>query len=711
MTRREGRRQSAWSVRASAPPDETWTASGPAPRALSGDHRAQIVGALRSPLELKTALRLVAGIVLERTGADHVSVFLLEGGCLLPAVALGKKPSPEAWQAMKALGPIHLNKSRIRAFMSGDPVVVDDVRLDGLVPEHIVETFALRSMAMVAMGADKTICGVLAVGRDDVRPFSDEEVGALSSLATYAARAVTEARPFESVRRRARLQEALARGSAALATPLEDEEIATRLVEAFSELLDTGTCAVALVDDDQVRMTRLVATQPIEARTPIPFSEIPPGLVRQVGRAWLCSGGPGPVEIDDEPWAEEVLGAGGTGVSRYVLVPLVVYERIRGAVVLGFRGRIDLDPEEGAAVDALAAMGAAALERYVLLQRLAAQVRQLETLHAHGADLAHRADPPVLLARVNAALKELGAEVVGVTMRDGELARHLGADTASTPEPAAWGDGRWAELCEQTWSVPVRLGGHVAGALRVRAGELDAPQRMFVEALGNGLAEVASRAVLREALEAEARERVLEEDRMRMARDLHDTVGQTLVAMDLLAGALADSLVSGSSEEAQAARLSELAAEGKASIDDAVRALAFVPTGDRDLGASLEALASTVEEDSGIAVSVTITGDLLLLPVPVEQALYRVAHGALANAWRHARCRRIEVELFVGSSEVSLRVADDGVGIEPRSPGDRRGTGLPSMKGAMEEVSGTLEVHHRQPTGLVVEARVGSGAW
>jgi signal transduction histidine kinase len=670
------------------------------------DHKEQLVGALRSPLELKAALRLLSGIVLETIDADHVSIFLLEEGGLLPAVALRREPSPEDWQAMKALGPIRLTRKRAETFARGDPVLIDDVRSNGLVPSEITEQFALRSMAMVAMQSDGTTCGVLAVGRDQVRPFSAGEGEVLRSLAAHAARAVVEAHPFESVRRRARLQGALARGSARLAEPLDDVEIASRLVDAYGELLDPGICAVALVDDDQFRMTTLVASGPIERPVPIPLNEVPSSLVRQVRDAWLVTGGPGPVEIEDEPWVDKVLGSRRAGVGRHLLLPLVVEERIRGAVVIGLRGQLQLDAEAGAAAQTMAAIGTAALERGRLLGRLARQVRQLETLHRLRADLAEGADTAALLNRLNEALKDHGVEVVGLALRDRRLTRHLRVPVPTIQERVVWEDGRWLALEDGTQVVPLSLDGRPAGVLRVRAEVLDRPERLFVEALGNGLVEVASRAALRHALDDAERARALDVERTRLAHDLHDTVGQLFVTIHLLAGRLGTNLAPPSSEYAEIARIAELAAEGKRSLDDAIRALAFAPASKRSLPSALAALGRAVEHDSGITVSLTVGGRHQRLLSEVERALYRVAHEALTNAWRHSGCKQVRMALAFASSEVILRVEDDGSGIDGATSLQGPQMGLASMRRAMGEVGGSLEVASSASRGWVVEARV-----
>ena len=670
------------------------------------DHREHLVGALRSPLELKAALRLLSGIVLETIDADHVSIFLLEEGRLLPAVALRRKPSPEDWQAMKALGPIRLTQERAEAFALGDPVLIDDVRGNGLVPPEITEQFILRSMAMVAMQSDGTTCGVLALGRDEVRPFDTHDGEMLSSLATHAARAVVEARPFESVRRRAQLQAALARGSARLVEPLDDVEVATRLVDAYRELLDPGTCAVALVDDDQFRMTTLVASRPIERPVPVPLAEVPLSLVRHVRAAWLATGAPSPVEIGDEPWVDRLLGSGSAGVRGHLLLPLVVEERIRGAVVLGLRRPGGLDPEEWAAAQTLAAMGTAALERGRLLGRLARQVRQLETLYRLHADLAEGADTTTLLNRLNDALKDHGIEVAGVALKDRSLAQYLRVPPPTSEERAAWEDGRWLASGDGTQVVPLSLDGRPAGVLRVRAAGLDLPERLFVEALGNGLVEVVSRTVLRHALDEAGRARGLDAERTRLAHDLHDTVGQLFVTIHLLAGRLGVEEALGFEQKAGLTRIGELAAEGKRSLDDAIRALAFAPASKRPLPSALAALARAVEEDSGIAVVLTIHGRHRRLPPEVERALYRVAHEALANAWRHSGCKQVRVALAFASSEVILRVEDDGNGIDTPASGPGPQMGLASMRRAMGDAGGSLEVTNSRSKGCVIEAQV-----
>jgi signal transduction histidine kinase len=113
-----------------------------------------------------------------------------------------------------------------------------------------------------------------------------------------------------------------------------------------------------------------------------------------------------------------------------------------------------------------------------------------------------------------------------------------------------------------------------------------------------------------------------------------------------------------------------------------------------------------VAADSAIDIRVVVTGKTRRLGTRAERALYRIAHEALANAWRHAQCTTIDVEVTFTAGEVVLVVADDGKG-----KGDGRaevgdGTGTSGMRRAMADLGGVLRVGRRPPRGWVVEARI-----
>jgi signal transduction histidine kinase len=209
---------------------------------------------------------------------------------------------------------------------------------------------------------------------------------------------------------------------------------------------------------------------------------------------------------------------------------------------------------------------------------------------------------------------------------------------------------------------------------------------------------------------AEAREEAVADERERLAGDLHDTVGQALVAIRLLAKAHEERLGEGSPLAPVLARIAEMATAGKGELTEVARSLAFAPVGRRGLVPALRDLTESFSADSGIDVVLTVEGRPRRLPEDLARALYRVAHEALMNAWRHAACRRAEVQLVYEPGGMCLTVADDGVGIDPSRPVTGIHLGVGGMHRAMAEVGGTTELRSGRDHGTVVEARAALAA-
>jgi len=181
-------------------------------------------------------------------------------------------------------------------------------------------------------------------------------------------------------------------------------------------------------------------------------------------------------------------------------------------------------------------------------------------------------------------------------------------------------------------------------------------------------AEVA-RALARHALQ------VQEEERRRLARELHDGLGQELYALKL-------AVQTGQDAEPLAARLMEHVAGLARSL--------YPPVLEK-LGLA-QALAATLGGLPGVRVECE---DFPRLPAPLETALYRIAQEGVANALKHSGARSIVVTLQRGA----LRIADDGCGL-PSLP--RLGLGLESMRERAEAVGATFTVESGPGTVLTV---------
>jgi signal transduction histidine kinase len=190
-----------------------------------------------------------------------------------------------------------------------------------------------------------------------------------------------------------------------------------------------------------------------------------------------------------------------------------------------------------------------------------------------------------------------------------------------------------------------------------------------------------------------------------VALELQSGPVQSFVAIQLLARRFQEELPSDSSWAPRIGRLAALAEDGRWQTDQIVRGVRLAPVGRGGLVTAVGELARDFEADSGIAVFPRFRGTPSPLPAEAERGLFRVAHQALVNAWRPARCRAARVELSFEPDVVTLTIVDDGAGLRRRWE-DRFGrSALASMRRVLEGIGGTLRLRRGAPSGAAVEAR------
>lgn len=168
---------------------------------------------------------------------------------------------------------------------------------------------------------------------------------------------------------------------------------------------------------------------------------------------------------------------------------------------------------------------------------------------------------------------------------------------------------------------------------------------------------------------------VQEGERQRVARELHDEVGQTLTAMMLQVESLAAKIPAELSDE-----LDELRETARVGAQDVRRIAARLrPEALEDLGlqSALSALATSFGEHAGVEIERRLERPLAL-SAEQELVIYRVAQEALTNVARHARAQRTELSLGRDGGEVVLRVRDDGRGLPPDAASSS--TGIRGMR-------------------------------
>jgi len=202
-----------------------------------------------------------------------------------------------------------------------------------------------------------------------------------------------------------------------------------------------------------------------------------------------------------------------------------------------------------------------------------------------------------------------------------------------------------------------------------------------------------------------------EEERRRLAQDLHDETIQDLIALDQKVQLFARSLRDRKSIKAPG--LEAIHREAKEAIQRVRRlSRALRPAYLEELGLlpALEALASDVGSTLGIPVVVRATGSPRQLSHDADLALYRIVQEALANVTRHAAAQHVGVIIRYRREELWVSVKDDGAGfIPPPEAGDLSRTGhfgLIGMRERAEFIGARIEWHSAPGKGTRITLRL-----
>lgn len=198
---------------------------------------------------------------------------------------------------------------------------------------------------------------------------------------------------------------------------------------------------------------------------------------------------------------------------------------------------------------------------------------------------------------------------------------------------------------------------------------------------------------LRRAIDAQ------EAERARVARELHDGVGQELTALSLRLRALEEHV----NGEVGLSRLQEVrTAMTRASTNLRELALELRPSGlkEHGLASAIERQAARLSDASGISIAVAFDAVPGNLPEPTEIALFRAVQEALTNVVRHSEARHASVTAGFHDHRLRVVVEDDGKGFDPSEPTER--LGLIGIRERMELIGGHVRVESAPRSGATV---------
>jgi signal transduction histidine kinase len=216
-------------------------------------------------------------------------------------------------------------------------------------------------------------------------------------------------------------------------------------------------------------------------------------------------------------------------------------------------------------------------------------------------------------------------------------------------------------------------------------------------------------AAMRDRAEREALRRV-DEERVRIARDVHDVVAHSIATISTQASV---GVHVGRDEPAQAVEVLEsIKRVSTQALQDLRYALAGLrdPSEDGPTGPtpSLEDVAGLVQQarDSGLSVALRMEGSPTMLPLALQAACYRIVQEGLTNVLRHASGAPTTVLIAVGGDEVVVDVTNDGTGRPTSSSGLGSGTGLVGLRERAAAMGGELRAEHGSDGGFRVRAEL-----
>lgn len=254
--------------------------------------------------------------------------------------------------------------------------------------------------------------------------------------------------------------------------------------------------------------------------------------------------------------------------------------------------------------------------------------------------------------------------------------------------------------------VPLRVGDRVIGTLDVHASRTNAfteEDTLVIQSLGDQIAVAIENARLYD----QSKDIAVLEERNRLARELHDSVTQSLYSLVLFTEGWKRMIRTDGVDkfEEYLSRTGEIAEQSLKEMRLLILELRPPALEQEGLVGALQKRLDAVEQRVGINARVVME-DFIEIPAPVEEELYRIAQEALNNSLKHAKATRVTVRIFIEEDMVILEVNDDGVGFQPLSAEAKGGMGLLNMKERAKRAGGSLSIHSENALGTIIQVSI-----
>ena len=200
-------------------------------------------------------------------------------------------------------------------------------------------------------------------------------------------------------------------------------------------------------------------------------------------------------------------------------------------------------------------------------------------------------------------------------------------------------------------------------------------------------------------------EAIIEKERKRIARDLHDTVSQELFAAHMILSGVSQQALKLDREKMQTQLQSVAAILETAQKDLRVLLLHLRPVEleQKSLVEGIQILLKELEDKSDLKVS--LKQNVTKLPKKIEEHIFRIIQELISNTLRHAQASCLDVYLYQTDVELQLKVVDNGIGFQLGSLDDLS-YGLRNIKERVEDMAGTVQLLTAPKQGLAVDIRI-----
>ncbi|MBF8267762.1 MAG: Histidine kinase protein [Dehalococcoidia bacterium] len=430
-------------------------------------------------------------------------------------------------------------------------------------------------------------------------------------------------------------------------------------------------------------------------------------------------------------------------------IPLVSKGKVLGAMVLVSTGQRYFEPQERELLTALGNQLGVAVENAQLFQESQRREKEAHALTRIGVEVSRLLDLDKILGTiVESARQLLRADAAILSLRDEASGGTYTKAVSGPVSPAFTGlrmgmgegiAGKVISLAHPVTSedyvndlsiahtveeddllrkdglraygaVPLKIGEEVLGSLGVANKRVQRFQEREVDLLQQ-LANQAAVAIENARLYGQVEEMAVLEERQRIAREMHDSLGQVLAYLGLKSRELENLLASGNTAQAQEgiSEVRQVVESAYEEVRDGILALRTWVSPQAGLIPMLGNYVEGFRQQTGIALALGVSDERATRFSPrVAIQLVRVIQEALANVRKHAHASRVEVRFAVVGEHALVTVEDDGVGFDPAqwAPDSPSHFGVQTMRERMESVGGSLTIDSHPGGGTRVMAEL-----